>query len=331
MTPAAAAAPPVFVQTMWRSSGTYVWSKFREQPHFHAYFEPCSEWLAASSAAAIERGSRRHRTGLRHTGVTAQYFAEFPFAASGGVPHYQRRFAFEDYYLDRDAFHPDFERYLAFLIDHARTGLRTPVLKCCRYGLRSAWLDRVFAPVMIYVVRNPDAIFRSFWSFGERRSYFLAASILIVSKNRNAEPFRELAGVLSIPPLQGATIIDELLYGCEIVSRLSPDDLRAIVLLLWALNIGHNSRIAPLFLDVDLLATDRDYGEATADRLTELVGGRLRFDDAVVPARPEAPGRVLTDRGVAITRNALRALRPPPDWNRVQVSGASAAVIDAVA
>jgi hypothetical protein len=330
--PADDADTTICVQTTWRSCGTYIWSKFRQRPLFHAYFEPCSEWLTAASAEAIHRSVRRtHRSDLRHGGMADSYFDEFPFASGGGVEYFQRRFSFENYYLPPDARDDDFERYIAFLLAHARSRQRVPVLKCCRYGLRAGWLDRVFRPSSIYVVRNPDAVFRSYWSFGGRRSYFLAASVLILAKNRNAAPFRELAARLSIPPISCPSMLDELMAACAVVERLEPQDLRDVVLLLWSLNLAHNSAVGCLVLDVDLLAESAAYREDVETRVSALVGAPMDFSDAVRPEVPLAPGVVLSEQGRVCARASIARLSPAADWSRMRVSPATDAVLAALA
>ena len=321
----------ICLQTMWRSCGTYIFNKFRQDESVHSYFEPCSEFLVAKSADAIRQElSDATQAGLRHTGASRQSFAAFPFAESGGVQGFMKRFAFENYYLKRDEEDPELQRYLTCLIAYAREHGKTPVAKCCRFGLRADWLDRVLSPISIYVVRNPDAMFRSYWSFGGRRSYFLVASLLIVSKNRHLELFRELADELRIPPIADAPLRREFAAAREASLRLDHQDFRDLVLFLWAITLAQNWCVAGVLVDVDLLAYSDPYRRSVADQLYTQTGRRLSLHDAELRQTPDAPGRLLSQRGASCAVNAMRRLLRGQTLPPLELSAQSASVLSAL-
>ncbi len=329
-TPAAAegrSAAGVCLQTMWRSCGTYVFNKLRKETVFHAYFEPCSEWLLGTTPEAINAAfDRQVRMDLRHDG--RQSFAEFPFSASGGVEGFNRRFPFDDFYLPRDAHDRELEEYLRRLVAHAEAAHRIPAFKCCRFGLRAQWMNRVLALATIYVVRDPDAMFRSYWSFGGKRSYFLLASLLVLTKNQHLPPFQELASDLSLPRISATTVYEELVASYELALTLEPQDFRDIVLLLWVTTTVHNWRAADVILDVDLLAADSAYRSDAADRVAALVGRPIAFADAQQRQMPVAPGEVVSARGAACAANAVRLIEPEWTPSLLQLSPQSERALD---
>src|ERR1051325_9743587 len=154
----------VCIQTMWRSCGTYVWNKARGHPRMCGYFEPCSEWLLQDSGDHIERSMTTERLKrLRHP-VSSHYFSEFPFETGVGVAGFQKRFSFETYYMRRRQPDPELRQYIGDLVRRADCTHRRAAMKFCRFGLRSGWLRQAFSPSIVYVLREPDAMFRSYWS-----------------------------------------------------------------------------------------------------------------------------------------------------------------------
>jgi hypothetical protein len=313
----------VLLQTMWRSCGTYIWSKLRAQAQCHAYFEACHERLIAGSRALLAREFDRHlETVLRHSGVNGAYFAEFPVQDGGGVPYFKKRFCFEDYLLPVDRPDPEFDRYVGFLLEHAAASGRTPVIKCCRWGLKTGWLDRRFQPSTFYVLRSPDALFRSYWSLGGPHSYFLAGCVLIAAKNRTSDLFAEIVEAAGIPDIPDSNIYQEIAQAYAATERCEVQALRDLVLLLWAVNLQHNAAAGAHVIDIELLEESDAYRRAVEQDVSAAAGVAVSFMDVHRPLMPAAPGIVASPRGTAIARRAMNRL-PSCDWRRVQAAAES--------
>jgi hypothetical protein len=181
-------------------------------------------------------------------------------------------------------------------------------------------LCRVFGFVTMYLLRDPDAIFRSYWSLGGRRSYFLVASLLIVIQNRGEELFRDLADELSLPSFRSGSVDIELARTARLSQSLDVQAFRDIVLLLWALSLKHNATYAQQVIDVDLLEADVSYRHKMEATVSELVGIRFVLDDFRRSVAPVAPGSALSARGVALTRVALKKLVPNCNWCGIPLS-----------
>jgi len=299
----------VCLQTMWRSCGTYLWSKFRNNPDFCAFIEPCHEKLLFATSEMFQKDMEGGvTTTLRHPPIDKHYFAEFPFQENGGVPFFHKRFSFENYYLPEETADLELERYITSLTDVARSQNRRSFTKFCRFGMKTAWLKKNFAPMIIYVVRDPDAMFRSYWSLGGRDSYFLCGLILILSKNRNLPMFREAAEEWGIPSILCSTTAEEIAEAHKVVQKLDDQTLRDICLLLWALTLKHNIACADVLLDVDSLALNSVYRKKMEELLTRDIGISFAFDDIQRPRQAAAPGSLFSPRGMEIIQRSMQGL-----------------------
>jgi hypothetical protein len=304
----------VCLQTMWRSCGTYLWSKFRNNLDFRTFIEPCHEKLLFATSEMFQKDMEGGvTTTLRHPPIDKHYFAEFSFQKNGGVRFFQKRFSFEDYYLPEVTIDQELERYITSLLDLARRQGRRSFTKFCRFGMKTAWLKKNFAPTIIYVVRDPDAMFRSYWSLGGKDSYFLCGLVLIVSKNRNHPIFREAGEQWRIPFIECSTTAEEIAEAHKVVQGLAEQTLRDICLLLWALTLKHNLAYADLLLDVDSLALSGVYRKKMEECLTRDIGISFTFDDIQRPRQAEAPGSQVSPQGMEMIRRSMQCL--PADFN----------------
>ena len=248
----------LFLHTGWRSSGTWIWSRLREDPAVMAFYEPLHEQLATLSGARIER-LRPGAWNSGHTGE-APYYTEFGdlLAHRGrGVAGYQERFATDRYFLDEDARDPALHAYLDSLIVHAREAGRLPVLKFCRSLGRVAWMRRHFPDALHAVVlRDPQAQWRSArqqLATADNR-YFLISPILILARNAShplvAEACVRLGVRLPSLPAGGNLSFDQEICWRHLARLGWPDRYRSF-LAYWTAS-------AITALQDDVLAIDSD-------------------------------------------------------------------------
>ena len=223
--PAGSAATGVFLHTGWRSSGTWLWSRCREQSNVHALYEPLHEDIASLRRSDIPK-LRPSAWRSRH-GETAPYFAEYgELIAPGraGVPLYQRRFAFDGFFLDPCQDDPALEAYLRGLLATAggpgREAGQMAVLKFCRSLGRVSWMEQRF-PEMLHavVLRDPLDQWRSARRLltEERNRYFTMAPLLVLARNPGHPLVRQACLALDVRlPVLGST---DMAYGVETVWR----------------------------------------------------------------------------------------------------------------
>jgi hypothetical protein len=317
----------ICIQTMWRSCGSYFWSKFRSQSEYCSFFEICNEALLDGNTRTLnELYGRALQKRLRHAELSNYYFAEFPVQVSGGVRHFVKRLPYEGYYLEPFVRDDQLFLYIEHLLRYADSLGKIPVMKCARWGLRTAWFRSRFALKCMYVIRSPDAMFRSWWSFGGHESYFVVRSVLIVAKNRDSDLFRDLATRLRVPEISNASIATEVEAARQLCSVLSVQDFRDITLVLWALNLAHNAKWANVLVDVEAMSeSDKQLRDVEA-RIRESLGASIVCSDFRHRETPVAPGRVMSERGCEMARIALGQLGCGlPDVN--SVGRPSAAII----
>src|SRR5215469_10922549 len=152
--------PALFLHTAFRSAGTWMWQRFREDEGVVAFCEPLNEWLAAATPQTLLE-PRPEIWPSRHPSMRP-YFAEYaPLLKSRGVAGYDRRFAYHDFFATASKRMPALASYLRSLCDLAHSESKLPVLKFTRSLGRVEWMRREF-PVAahIVVVRSPLAQYR---------------------------------------------------------------------------------------------------------------------------------------------------------------------------
>jgi hypothetical protein len=314
----------VFLHTGWRSAGTWLWARFRENPGVRAFYEPLHEGLAYFRRADIGRfqpGS--WRSGHSSTGA---YFAEYePLLNAGGkgVRFYRRDFAFEQFFMPPDAGNPALEAYLRSLLHAAHGEGRLPVLKFCRSLGRVAWLRRRFPEALhITVLRDPGAQWNSvrhqYEEHGNR--YFLAVPFAILSRNETDPMVREACDRLDValPPRFGRDLKMTQDACWRHVSRLSWNDRYRGFLAFWAASNLAALRAGTALIDSPALMSDAAYRQSISHMIATASGVTVSLE--AEPSRPAevapmlqnaAPGMALANQAatdfVAARRDSLPA------------------------
>jgi len=229
----------IFLHTGWRSGGTWVWSRLREQPGATGFYEPLHEQLERLRAGDIP--SLRPGSWASNHSETPPYFQEFlPLLRAGhaGVPRYRRRFAFDNFFLEPDASDPELEGYLGSLLAAPGAG-QVSVLKFCRSLGRVGWMQRRFPDALHAVVlRDPISQFASAeWLMTARRNrYFAIAPVLVLARNAR---HGLVAGAVAALDVRLPTLhSDDLSYGFEAcwrhVRRLDAAGRYRLFLAFWA-------------------------------------------------------------------------------------------------
>ena len=219
--PAGSAASGIFLHTGWRSSGTWLWSRCREQPSVQAFYEPLHEVIAGLRQSDLPKiGPNTWQS--RH-GRTAPYFAEYGALIpphGSGVPLYQRRFAFDDFFLGPHEEDADLEAYLRSLLAAPGAAGQVAVLKFCRSLGRVGWLEQRFPDMLhMVVLRDPLAQWRSGQRLleEERNRYFTVAPLLVLARNPGHDLVQAACEALGVRlPWLGSR---DMAYGVETVWR----------------------------------------------------------------------------------------------------------------
>ena len=284
---------PIFLQTMFRSGGTWLWSRFRTIPSFRCYYEPLHPTLMKLQAADARGVPQNAATEfLRHPALDRPYFAELPLLAEGGVPLFRPQFSWQHMVLGAADEHPSLERYLRFLVDVATFDERRPVMKFVRAGLRSAWLRDRFAPLQIFLCRDPFSLMRSYQSFPV--GHFVEPVLRLVTEGRMREPFRTAFQRLMPPEVEVKlpTGQSRIWAGkLEPVMRLLPEGwLLEVVAIVWLAHLAAADEACDLILDYDRLVGEDPYRVRMQALLQDLTASPITLDDIdPAEAAPDPP------------------------------------------
>jgi hypothetical protein len=265
----------IFVHAGWRSRGTWLWDRLRAEAGVKAYYEPLHENLAVLSRAEISH-FRPDSWGSGH-GDSIPYFKEYSdlLGPRGrGVRLYERRFAFDDFFLAPNQPDPALEAYLRELLAAAAAEGRRPVLKFCRSLGRIGWMMERFPDALHTVLlRNPASQWRS-----SRRQmdedgnrYFLLAPYLIMARNPGNALLADAMRRLDVaPPARigrnfGLTVTATWRH----VQRLDWAQRYRGFLAVWAATAVAACASGADVIDADSLGSDVAHREAVEGRFAE--------------------------------------------------------------
>jgi hypothetical protein len=246
-------ADAIFIHAMWRTGSTYVWSKFREQAGYRAYYEPLNEALlyARPGHQTLVQDHQSQRS-LRHPLLHRPYFDEYPVRAGGGLTGFDDKLPYARYCLSADDVDEPLTRYIDGLIAHARTHNQVPVFQFNRSLLRSDWLRERYSGFHILLVRDPNDV----WiSLRAQSPYFLAAICLIVSENSEHPWMRPFARHWSLPSAGSRKLAKQFEYFGA-YARVIGHDLLPLFHAFYVYTIIHSVEIADIVIDMTQVSSD---------------------------------------------------------------------------
>lgn len=261
---ASSAVSAIFLHSGWRSCGTWMWERLRDNPGIRGFYEPLHEDLAKLKSRDI--GLLRPDSWQSGHGTGAPYFAEFApiLRQSGGVRGHQSSFAFDDYFAAAESEDADLQTYLRGLMASAAAENRLPVLKFCRSLGRVPWMEAHFPDVFHAVIlRDPQAQWRSARRQMEqtRNRYFVLAPFIILARNAQHPLLAEAIARLGVamPPALSRNLGITTDTCWRHVQRLSWQDRFRGFLALWAATGITSIAGRASIIDGDRLASDAGY------------------------------------------------------------------------
>ncbi|MDO6413668.1 hypothetical protein Q4F19_04665 [Sphingomonas sp. BIUV-7] len=283
---ASEARSAIFVHSSFRTGSTWLWSLFRTNTKFCAYYEIFNEYLATLSLDTLNHS---HDKWNSHHPPTAPYFIEFAplIAADGGVCHYESGMALARFFPAKDEIGDpvlsDAERcYTASLINAAHVAGRVPVLSCTRSLARIGALKRAHGGLHIALVRPLLAQWFSYSDqFAAGNDYFLR-SVLTTVFSTSADPV--------------ANTLQRFARSAELADTdgLRPNDDVLICFLVLHIYLEHLARLdADLVVSLDGLAEGAEERAALETAVTAHSG--LPFSVAGAKSTIAAPDLLVLD------------------------------------
>ncbi len=267
---------PIFVHSSFRTGSTWLWSKFRHNPRFYAYYEFYNEALASLDLATIAHSARDWPS--RHP-VEAPYFLEFAplLREQGGVRGYDPAMAFAEFFPAAHAREGDCfaaqRDYVGLLIDTARKLGRIPVLTCTRSLARVDRLKQMFGGLHLGLRRN---LLHQWFSYSNQalngNPYFIGTIVDTVfadTDDRVMAVLRRFMRDNRMQPADAAALLpDDNMFICFAVLHIYLDFL--------------GERDADAVIDLGDLASDgsRSACASLAAIVREHSGANIEFADA---------------------------------------------------
>lgn len=316
----------IFIHTLWRTSSTWWWAQFRNNPAFMSFYEPFHEnLLTRTHAQCVHSHTSKPKAQIfRHPEMQEHYFREFPLREGGGVDGFEERFALDSFIRMPGCDDKAMATYVQSLLNCAEQNNKVAVFKLSRSALRGGWMKNIFGGIHAYLVREPAAMFESSLSFtrkdalsGGPGNYFLACPVMIVSQNSGDPLFRGMAGHFGLKPFQASTFSEEIRHFGKVTESLNVQAHRDISAFLWTIGLAHASRYADLVIDADL-AHSVAYRDKIASDLSQETGARISFEDNYhLPS-----GRSSFEVSKPVKTRIIEACQLlQPDWSRLLTDG----------
>lgn len=286
---------PIALHGMWRSGSTFLWSRFRESPDTHCFFEPLYVGLARLTPARLQgRQWRDAVSDNRHPTLSAPYYAEYmPLVCRRGVRNYRRELSFNRYALKADASAPVLHRYIETLLDQASGQGKVCVLGFNRSALRIGWLKQNFNTYDVYIERDPALLWSSYMQHVEEGNYSYFINLLTIFELNAASPlFAPLAKRLPLRKGLDRLIKRKHFYRMA-VDRMPYEISYALVLHMWMLGLLHGMTHCETIIDTGL-AIQPVYAQETARRIA--AGSGVEIDLSALKRVGPAASVTVRDR-----------------------------------
>jgi hypothetical protein len=238
--------PPLFIHSSWRTSSTWLWGKFRDDPLNLCYYEIFNEALSTiTQEQIVKTGPDAWESG--HPGGAAYYLEFLPLVKpGGGIGGHNSSMPFKNFIPSGGvggSLSEEEEQYIELLLSHAADLKKRPILTDTRTLGRIVGLKRRFAGRHLFLFRNLFHHWASYTAQAERgNAYFLWTTKGIIEENLH-DPFLRS--------------IHEM-YSMDVADARNPNWFYAFLLLhlyLYTFAFDH----ADVVIDASRLAVDERY------------------------------------------------------------------------
>lgn len=290
--PYSAPGSAVFLHTSWRTAGTWIWHQFRANPATMAFYEPLHEELCAVSLDRItETNTESWESGHPET---APYFLEFAALVSRlrkGVAGFNRRFAFDNFFMREDDADERLHEYVMRLHNLAFASGRRPVFKFVRALGRAGWLRRTFPNAThVGIIRDPIVQWESSHRLAQRGvPYFLAMPAALLAANREEPIVKATAAMLDVQlsHLRGHDLHGSVKRAEAFVAHASTEETYRLLLCYWLVTSIAALEHMDLIVDSDELGSSGEYRASVQRQLQQHTGIAVNFENPRVPRRGE--------------------------------------------
>jgi len=257
----AASVSPVFIHAMARTGSTYLWSKFRQNPDFHCYYEPMNETIQTIDRRyyhILDKYKAEIFDNLHHPGLKKNHFQEYKNLLQkhgSGVRFYKKSFTFDEFCSNEE--NPVLKRYIDFLLSQKK-GKRT-LLQFNSTALRSRWFAETYpGSINIYLIRNPRDQWESYMDLASNNFGIFAGDLLAISKNKEDHRFRPLGERLPLFHYDNDILMKEIMFYTSVSRIYSNEEKYFLFYYLWLTAFFENLFSADYILSIDELSNNQE-------------------------------------------------------------------------
>jgi hypothetical protein len=260
----------VHIHSIWRTSSTYIWEKFRACERVCGFYEPFHTALAYMTPAnargeGAAKGKVMDKATLGHPGARP-YWIEYEGVVGDGVgaPFYDLSYAEKLYFPKGNRLEGKQKEYLTNLVQYAKSNGKIACLGYVRSCMRVGHIKAALGGVHIALIRNPFYQFMSYskqWGFlddAEATVAFMKPKVWTFYKN-------------SADHLHSSKY-----WSGSAERRAKVFDYAFFYVLSHVVSLAY----ADFIIDVDVLATDADHRRQAEKFIRDRVGLDIDFSDS---------------------------------------------------
>jgi len=243
----------VFVHSWFRSGSTWLWSKFRDDSRYIAFYEPLNEELPLWTPQRLDRTPARAFEGDSHPELDRHYFYEYRDLIASEKLGFEKSLSYERYFLNDDETDAALRSYLDRLISSAENAGSVAALCFCRSQMRANWMRKNFGGIHIAQIRNP---WNQWLSFGKHQ-YFRNTVLLTaycLEKHRPGS-FSHISGFSDLFAA----------WNTGHTARIGEIGCFTAYAVLWIASAVQAIAASDIVIDMDLLGS----GKAVSDRISD--------------------------------------------------------------
>ena len=266
----------IFLHSLFRTSSSYFYEKYRNLEECYAYYEPFHQVLTDLTKEISKKLFAEQKVLLKHGVVQKRYFYEYEnLIEAKGVSNFQKGYSVDEYCEVKSS--TSLKRYIDFLYQNSKKEIT--VFQFNRSALRISWFKKNYPNAShYYILKNPRNQFESYLSFyKEDKPFFNTMDLMIISKNLDTKFFKCLKKLNIFENFHAEKFQFEYNYYCSIIKEFSYLQLYFMFYFVWFTSLVENILFADYIIDIERLSKDQKYKNDLHKNLKKLKNET--FDD----------------------------------------------------
>ena len=276
---------PIFIHSLFRTGSTYIWNKFRKNPHFYCLYEPFHQVLSETTMADLKTVLTRDHQLVNHPELDKYYLYEYRNLVNThpekGIQHFKKNFSFDLFCLRKKELNQ--KRYIDHLIKNAAS--KIPLFQFNRSAMRTGWFEVEYPDSLnIYIARYPRDQWQSYFELLKKTNdtIFYIMDIMIASKNTSHECFKMLSEYFPLIKYHDKDFKNEKEFYRIVEKSYSQQEKYFLFFYIWFKSYIENTINSDFLLNINRLSTDSEYQKELESFIFNHSGEKLKFNDVQI-------------------------------------------------